>query len=116
MIDVSIEGIREVQFAELWPRSIKVGTAEAYCGDGLIITVSKCFTTEEDSVFQWAKAQDDSVLYAVQHLSDGRDLFVFERLFVSQTREEAREEHRAHLREWLSRIPTQHNTSDAPRT
>lgn len=111
MIEVEIEGFPPVEWADLWPRVQRYNTAEGYCGGNLIVTVSRAFTDDEDQIFQWAKAQDSASLWGVQHLSDGRDLLIFERSFTSQTQAEAIEEHRAHLANWIRAIPSQHNTT-----
>lgn len=111
MIAVEIEGFPSVEWADLWPRVQKYGTAEGYCGGGIIITISRAFTDDEDKIFRWVMAQDEASLWGVQHLSDGRDLLIFERGFKTQNRTDAITEHREHIAKWLRTIPSQHNTS-----
>jgi len=121
-ISVAIEGMPEVTWAELWPRSIVIGDASAYVGADVIVTVSRAFSREEDALFAWVDGQDDCDLFGIQHLADGRDLCVFNRNWRSQTREQADMEHRSHLRALIRKLeaqrplfPGQRNMSQATR-
>ena len=100
-IAMSIEGFEGLQWGDMWPRHVKYGECEAWCGSGLIVVVTRAFTPDEDLLFDWVVRQDKCFLYGIHHLPDGLDLIVFERQFVSQSREQAFEEHLAHLRKML---------------
>jgi hypothetical protein len=104
MIRVDFEGAPELTFDDLWPRSIAIGEARGYCGADVIIGISRVFTPEEDLLYQWINEQDGSDLFGIQHLSDGRDLIIFNRTFTKQTREAAEREHRIFLREVIHRF------------
>jgi len=95
---------------EIYPRHIKVGDSEGWCGPSLMALALRPFTPGEDAVVAWAKAQDDAVLLDVVHLSDGRDYIVLERLHTKQTLRAALAEQNKFLADAILRIPTQHGT------
>lgn len=105
----------DLNFMDLWPRVIEFGDAQGFCGDKLIVTVSRAFTLDEDKVFRWVSAQDDVELIGMTHVPDGREIMLFERKFMKQSAEDARAEHAAHLRTVLSRLniqpATQHDSN-----
>jgi hypothetical protein len=108
-IQVDLEGFAGLEFDTLWPRFAQFGEARAYCGTDYIVVISKAFTPDEDLALRWVIEQDSCVLHTLTHLADGRDIMLFERLYHTQTREEAVGEHRKHLRGVLAniKIPTQ---------
>ena len=115
MISLSVEGAGALTWDTVWPRTYKLGDAEGYCGDTYIVTLSRPFTRSEDHLFRWLTEQDAVELYGLAHLSDGRDLMLFERLFVTQSREAAREEHAQHLRARLEEFGLLAPTAFFPR-
>jgi hypothetical protein len=106
-ISVDIEGMPEISWGDLWPRSIVIGDAYGYVGADVIITISRVFSREEDALFSWVDGQDDCDLFGIQHLGDGRDLCVFTRNWRSQTRDQAEMEHRSHLRALIRKLEAQ---------
>lgn len=101
---ITVEGLAGVEWADLWPRHFQQGDSEAWVGGTLMIAMTRPFTVNEDSVFRWLNNQDGCLLYGVHHLRDGRDLLVFERVYSKQSKEEAIEEHRQHLRFLAQRV------------
>ena len=95
---IQVDGWDGVAWSDLWPHHIASGDSEAWVGGSLMVAVTRAFTYDEDTVFRWLVQHDDAVLYAVHHLTDGRDLMVFDRLFTRQDKEQALAEHRQHLR------------------
>jgi hypothetical protein len=95
---------------EIYPRHIKVGDSEGWCGPSLMSLLLRPFTPGEDAVVAWACAQDDAALLEVVHLSDGRDYVVLERLHTKQTIRAALAEQNNFLAEMIWRIPMQHDT------
>lgn len=73
----------------MYPRHIKVGGSEGWCGPILMTAITKPFTAGEDAVFAWLSRQDDSTLLELIHLEDGRDYIVLRRLHVTETLREA---------------------------
>lgn len=106
-IKVDIEGMPEVSWEDLWPRQAHFGEAHGYCGADVIIAISRVFSTDEDKLLAWVDAQDEADLYAIQHLEDGRDMFIFNRTWASQSREDAEMEHRLHLRALIRKLESQ---------
>jgi len=101
---------------EIYPRHVKVGDSEGWCGPSLMALVLRPFTPGEDAVVAWAKAQDDAVLLDVVHLADGRDYMVLERLHSKQTLRAALAEQNQFLANAIWRIPMQHDTRhDTPK-
>jgi len=86
-----------IAFDDLWPRSIRRGDCAAWCGFDVVITLTRPFTHQEDAVFDWVTKQDSVSLIGWHSLEDGRDYMLFERLYSTQTREDAWHEHNAHL-------------------
>lgn len=104
-ITVELEGMEDLSFTELWPRHERVGfNGEAWCGGSLIVTVTRPFTVEEDHIFLWVMKQDACQLIGVHHLPDGRDIILFERMFVLQSKVDAIQEHQEHLQKLLDRL------------
>lgn len=105
-----------VEWADLWPRHKRIGTAEAYCGAWMIITISRAFSADEDQIFQWALEQDQCSVWGIYHMRDGRDLILFDRMHTKQTVTDAEAEHLAHLGAMLRRqgisIPRQASQHD----
>ena len=101
-IALSVEGFEGLQWGDMWPRHVKYGECEAWCGSGLVVVVTRAFTPDEDLLFDWVVRQDRCFLYGIHHLPDGRDLIVFERQFVTQSRDDAFTEHIEHLRTVLN--------------
>lgn len=97
---------------EVYPRHVKVGDSEGWCGPSLIALLLRPFTPGEDAVVTWARAQDDTALLDVVHLADGRDYIVLERLHTKQSLREALSEQNAFLAKAIRRIPTQHDTKN----
>lgn len=95
---------------EVYPRHIKVGDSEGWCGPSLISLVLRPFTPGEDAVVLWACAQDDAVLLDMVHLTDGRDFVVLQRLHTTQTLRQALAEQNTFLDSIIWRIPMQHDT------
>lgn len=106
-ISVDIEGMPDIKWDDLWPRKAHFGEAHGYCGADVIICVTRVFSKEEDILFHWVDQQDDCDLFGIQHLDDGRDLIIFNRLHRKQTRDEAEMEHRSHLRALIRRLEAQ---------
>jgi hypothetical protein len=104
IMQVSVDGKGVLDFAKMWPRTFVVGDAEGYCGDRLMVTVSRPFSAEEDAVFDWVLDQDRVALVGIMHLADGRDLMLLERRHKTQSLAEAVEEHRVHIRKILTDI------------
>ena len=98
--------------AETYYKSIRVGDSEAHLGAVMVTAILRPFTPAEDAVVAWILAQDATNLVDLVHLKDGRDLCVFERLYQKQSYEQARAEADGFIQSLLSRIPTQHATSD----
>jgi len=73
----------------VYPRHIKVGDSEGWCGPVLMTAITRPFTPGEDAVFAWLLLQDDSTLLDIIHLTDGRDYIVFRRQHTRQTLREA---------------------------
>jgi hypothetical protein len=96
---------------EIYPRHIKVGDSEGWCGPSLMALCLRPFTPGEDAVIAWACAQDDAVLLEVLHLDDGRDYIVLERLHTKQSLRAALAEQNTFLAASILRIPLQHDTS-----
>ena len=103
-----VEGMENLKFRDMFPRTFECGEASGYCGADFIVTVSRAFTPEEDKLFAWVVLQDSVTLNGVHHLSDGRDIIVFDRKFRDQTPAEAEKEHRDHLAYVISNLPRQH--------
>lgn len=101
MVQLAVEGVGALTWETYWPRRFRMGDAEGYCGEAFIVTISSAFTPAEDELFRWVVAQDSVELYGLSHLSDGRDIMLFERRYVKQSEDEARTEHRLHLRRVL---------------
>lgn len=100
-IGLVVEGFEGLQWGDMWPRHIAYGECEGWCGSGLVVVLTRAFTPDEDLLFDWVLKQDKCLLYGLHHQSDGRDLIVFERQFVTQSRDEAFQEHIMHLRRVL---------------
>jgi hypothetical protein len=101
---------------EIYPRHIKVGDSEGWCGPSLMALILRPFTPGEDAVVAWATAQDDTNLLDLVHMADGRDYVVLERLHVKQSLRQALQEQNEYLAEAIWRIPMQHDTRhDTPR-
>lgn len=100
MIAVEMNGVT-VAWSDLWPRYIAYGECEAWCGGGLVVCLTRPFTTDEDLLFDWVLKQDRCELFGIYHMEDGRDLIVFDRMFTKQSKHEAMDEHRAHVKRVL---------------
>ena len=88
-------GLGRLTWRDFWSRSFYSGGSEAHLGAQLAIVISKPFTAGENAVFAWLSVQDDSVLRSWYGLEDGRDLFLLDRMFARQSRQEALEEQQA---------------------
>lgn len=97
---------------EVYPRHVKVGDSEGWCGPSLMVLILRPFTPGEDAVVAWALALDDTNVLTVLHLRDGRDYIVLERLHTKQTLRAALKEQDSYLNNFIRRIPTQHDTRE----
>jgi len=100
--------------AENYYKSVRVGDSEAHLGPTMICAILRPFTPGEDAVATWIVAQDATRLIDIVHLTDGRDFCVFERLYLTQSYEQARAESDAHIASIIARIPKQHDTNNTP--
>jgi hypothetical protein len=99
---IVLEGLDRVGWGDMWPRRIHSGGSEAWCGEAVIVACTRPFTAGEDAVLAWVTQQDAVELVGVMPLPDGRDLMLFDRSYLTQTSEEAHQEHADHLRKVLA--------------
>lgn len=83
--------------AGFFSRRTECEDSRAYVGTYYAVTITRPFTRAEIHVFDWLVRQDSMELINIEHLDDGRDVMVFQRLYTSQTREQAIAERREHL-------------------
>lgn len=103
MIAMSVEGLDRLNWDDMFPRKFRQGDCQGWCGESFIVLVSRPFTNDEDAGFKWIMEQDKVELVGVMPLPDGRDLMMFDRCFVLQSREEARREQVAYIKEALDK-------------
>ncbi len=99
-------------FLETYTRQIRVGDSEGMCGPRFITVLVRPFTAGEDAVMAWVRMQDDTRLYDIVPLRDGRDFIVFERQYLMQTYEDAYRECEAYKAAMSRVIPKQHVPTD----
>jgi hypothetical protein len=97
--------------ADTYYRSVRVGDSEAHLGVLVVTALLRPFTPGEDAVVAWVLAQDACNLLDLVHLKDGRDLCIFERLYLKQSFEHAQTEADTYITRLLS---MQHDTRNAP--
>lgn len=103
MIAMSVEGLDRLCWDDMFPRKFRQGEAIGWCGESFIVVISSPFTADEDAVFEWVMKQDVVELVGVLPCSDGRDLLMFDRCFIKQSREDARKEQVDFIRQALDR-------------
>lgn len=89
----------------MFPRQIRSGGSEGYCGALDIVLISKPFTPGEDAVLFWAVCQDASVLVDIYPLDDGRDVILLQRLHTGQSLIDAVKEQQVHMQQVLKISP-----------
>lgn len=105
-ITAVLTGFEDIGWDDLWPRKVTRDDSSAWVGGSMVVAVTRPFTAGEDVVFRWLTEQDAVELYGIYPLGDGRDLMVFDRLYLKQSRSEAVNEHREHLRLVLECSPS----------
>lgn len=103
MLSVLVQGFDRMGWDDMFPRQFKQGECEGWCSESFMVLVARPFTQDEDAGFKWVSEQDVVELVGVMPLKDGRDLMMFDRCFVKQTREEARKEQVEFIRKSMDR-------------
>lgn len=104
MIELQLEGLDRLTWKDMFPRQFVSGECEGWCAETFMVLISRPFTADEDAGFKWLNAQDVVDLVGIMPLPDGRDLMLFDRCFVLQSRAEAKWEQERHMQVAFQRV------------